>query len=524
MYYKKNLDFAALIWEDLAYQIDNKESKKQDKMYYPRFTKAIIHHFLIKDKSISMRNRTFMHTARDDSMLGTMRFTYYAIATGAESLKPKKTQKKSDSAISFEETPSKEKPAKAKKVVSPTKKPTTKPKPTKKKAPVKADRGKVPDEQQRKISGIDKGTGTKPGVPDVPKYDSESEKESWGNSREEDDDDEDDYEDESDDDKNYELTDEEDNANNAKEENEEEKDDVEELYKDVNVNLRKEDIEMTDVDQGVETTKIKIKTRPLDQTEGRKEGSKARKLSHIEIQDQRKLNIINPTQEILVGPAFNLLKGTCKSRTELEYHFEECYKASTDQLDWHNPEGKQYPFDLFTSLKIMKWYDYGHLDEIEVRREDQQLYKFKEGDFPRLHLQDIEDMLLLLVQQKLTNLTIDERYDLNVALRMFTRRIFIQRLVEDLQLGVESYQKKLNLTKLDTFRPDLRNRTAFTRYSDPQGVIYMDQNNRNRLMLTDELHKFSDGTLNYVWTALHDITSGIRMEYLPKKKWSRLDK
>ncbi|GJX04595.1 hypothetical protein Tco_0190511 [Tanacetum coccineum] len=49
-----------------------------------------------------------------------------------------------------------------------------------------------------------------------------------------------------------------------------------------------------------------------------------------------------------------------------------------------------------TSLKIMKWYDYSHLEVIEVRREDQQLYKFKEGDFPRLRLQDIEDMLLLL--------------------------------------------------------------------------------------------------------------------------------
>ncbi|GJX28719.1 hypothetical protein Tco_0236798 [Tanacetum coccineum] len=62
-------------------------------------------------------------------------------------------------------------------------------------------------------------------------------------------------------------------------------------------------------------------------------------------------------------------------------------------------------------------YDYGHLEEIEVRRDDQKLYTFKEGDFKRLCLQDIEDMLLLLVQQKLTNLTIDERYDLNVALR-----------------------------------------------------------------------------------------------------------
>nr|GEX75781.1 hypothetical protein [Tanacetum cinerariifolium] len=66
----------------------------------------------------------------------------------------------------------------------------------------------------------------------------------------------------------------------------------------------------------------------------------------------------------------------------------------------------------------MKKYDYSHLDEIKVRREDQQLYTLKKGDFLRLHLQDIEDMLLLLVQQKLTNLTIDERYDLKVALSL----------------------------------------------------------------------------------------------------------
>ncbi|GJT33869.1 hypothetical protein Tco_0924288 [Tanacetum coccineum] len=177
-----------------------------------------------------------------------------------------------------------------------------------------------------------------------------------------------------------------------------------------------------------------------------------------------------------------------------------------------------------TSLKIMKWYDYGYLDKIEVRREEQQLYKFKEGNFPRLRLQDIEDMLLLLVQQKLTNLTIDECYDLNVALYMFTRRIVIQWRVEDLQLGVERYQKKLNLTKPDIFRPDLRKRIAYTAYSDPQGVIYKDRNNINRLMHTNELYKFSDGTLTSVRTTLHDISSGIRMEYLPKRKWNRLDK
>ncbi|GJY77210.1 hypothetical protein Tco_0482326 [Tanacetum coccineum] len=127
-------------------------------------------------------------------------------------------------------------------------------------------------------------------------------------------------------------------------------------------------------------------------------------------------------------------------------------------------------------------------------------------------------MLLLLVPKKLTNLIIDERYALNVALRMFTRRIIIQRRVEDLQLGVKSYQKKLNLTKPDTFRSNLKNITTYTAYSDPKGVIYKDQNNRNRLMHTNELHKFSDGALNDVWTALNDNAKGIRMECLPKRK------
>nr|GEU81274.1 hypothetical protein [Tanacetum cinerariifolium] len=45
------------------------------------------------------------------------------------------------------------------------------------------------------------------------------------------------------------------------------------------------------------------------------------------------LKIDNLTQEHLVGPAFNLLKRTCRIRVELEYYFKECYKAVTDRLD-----------------------------------------------------------------------------------------------------------------------------------------------------------------------------------------------
>ncbi|GKA97388.1 hypothetical protein Tco_0825282 [Tanacetum coccineum] len=66
--------------------------------------------------------------------------------------------------------------------------------------------------------------------------------------------------------------------------------------------------------------------------------------------------------------------------------------------------------------------------------------------------------------------------------------------------------------------------TPYTTYHDIQGIIYEDDINKNRLMRTNELHKFSDGTLNHVHTALNDIATGLQMDYLPKRKWSKQDK
>ncbi|GJY33038.1 hypothetical protein Tco_0417507 [Tanacetum coccineum] len=250
-----------------------------------------------------------------------------------------------------------------------------------------------------------------------------------------------------------------------------------------------------------------------------------------------RLNIKDLTQEILVGPAFELLKGTCKSLTELEYHLKEYHRGRqvipqdffiNNDLEYLKGGDLSRRYSTSATTTKATTYDIKWIEDLVCNLwspvKDQKLYKFRERDFPRLFLQDIEDMLLLLIQQKLTNLTIDERYDLNVALCMFTSRIVIQRRVEDLQLGVKSYPKTLNLTKPDTFRSNLKNKTSYTAYSDPKRVIYKDQNNINRLMRAGELHKFSDGMLNDVRTVLHDIAKGIRMKYLPKRKWSGLDK
>ncbi|GJT94927.1 hypothetical protein Tco_1090445 [Tanacetum coccineum] len=127
------------------------------------------------------------------------------------------------------------------------------------------------------------------------------------------------------------------------------------------------------------------------------------------------LKVDTLTLELLAGPTFELRKGSCQSLVELEYFLEEVYKVTTDQLDWNKPEGQQYPHDLRKPLPLIPNsqgrrvipFDHFitttlhilgvHLDWITVRRNDDKLYIFKEGNYKMLRLQDIEDMLLLLV-------------------------------------------------------------------------------------------------------------------------------
>nr|GEX61772.1 hypothetical protein [Tanacetum cinerariifolium] len=59
-----------------------------------------------------------------------------------------------------------------------------------------------------------------------------------------------------------------------------------------------------------------------------------------------RLRVDTLTPELLAGPTYECMKGSCTSLIELEYHLEEVYKATIDQLDWVNPEGQQYPHNL----------------------------------------------------------------------------------------------------------------------------------------------------------------------------------
>ncbi|GJS96462.1 hypothetical protein Tco_0803430 [Tanacetum coccineum] len=155
------------------------------------------------------------------------------------------------------------------------------------------------------------------------------------------------------------------------------------------------------------------------------------------------------------------------------------------------------------SVQIEKKSSYGYLKEIVVRRADQKLYKFKKGDILDLHLNDIEDILLLIDQNKFFNLEGDVIVDFVTALKMFTRGIIIKNGVKDVQL--------------EPYTPNF----------DPPRVIYEDKNKKKRLMCVDEINKFCDSTLQLVHNILHERLLNFKFGYnkgMPSREWTKKDK
>nr|GFB43893.1 hypothetical protein [Tanacetum cinerariifolium] len=185
----------AMIAYDFVYQVEHKDKKKTNEMYYPRFTKVIIHHFMSKDPSILRRNKVNWHYVRDDHMFTTIKLVsrhqnmqqfgallpieltnedirnsnaykeYYAVATGVVPHKPKasvwKTRSSSD---------------------------TTTPPPTIA-AGLRLTISKKGKKAAKAFKSKNKGTGTLLGVPDVP-TDESKEEISWKSTNDEGDDDE----------------------------------------------------------------------------------------------------------------------------------------------------------------------------------------------------------------------------------------------------------------------------------------------------------------------------------------------
>ncbi|GJW94479.1 hypothetical protein Tco_0174151 [Tanacetum coccineum] len=159
------------------------------------------------------------------------------------------------------------------------------------------------------------------------------------------------------------------------------------------------------------------------------------------------------------------LWSSSKERYDLNASLGICHWGPKRQLFYRARHKQVSDHKVYSRMKILsvirlsvdKQFSYGYLKEIVVRCANQKEYTFNEADCARLYLNDIEDMYLLYAQQKLHHLTRDKQTDLVTALCFFIRRIVLKKRVEDVQLGLESYQTKLNITRpqsLDKKRPE----------------------------------------------------------------------
>nr|GEW23658.1 hypothetical protein [Tanacetum cinerariifolium] len=176
LYHKRNIDYAFLIWEDFVYQVKHKNQKKSNEMYYPIFTKVIIHHFMTKKPSILRQNKNTQQYGAilpieltNEDIRNTKAYKeYYACATGEAAPKPKKSARRKRSGSDTSITP-----------------PTAITTLTRTLKIVLRRSRQESHISQLGGSSIDEGTGSKPGVPDVPSNDSEEEI-SWNSSDDED--------------------------------------------------------------------------------------------------------------------------------------------------------------------------------------------------------------------------------------------------------------------------------------------------------------------------------------------------
>ncbi|GJV32034.1 hypothetical protein Tco_1392434 [Tanacetum coccineum] len=109
-------------------------------------------------------------------------------------------------------------------------------------------------------------------------------------------------------------------------------------------------------------------------------------------------------------------------------------------------------------------------------------YKISEKDFKNLHPNDFEDLFLLNIQEKLNHLPKTDKTSLHTAVNMWIRNLVIRNRVGDLQLGIESYQTKINLERPNWDATDYYFKEDYTIVPKPRVVVYRDRNDQRKLL------------------------------------------
>ncbi|GJT89322.1 hypothetical protein Tco_1071039 [Tanacetum coccineum] len=235
----------------------------------------------------------------------------------------------------------------------------------------------------------------------------------------------------------------------------------------------------------------------------------------------KKQGISELTQKDLEGPAYEIIKVFHPDVVHLQFQMEECHKVLTDQVDdaiLRYNVSKPLPMggdpghvtiqpDIFFN-KDLEYLRYGR----KIGRPALLISKMKAAYYPDVGLEQmVLDQMWIEEECKydvaamyghLNHLSPEDKKILTTAVNLWTRNLVIRQRVEDFQLGIESYQTQLNLTKPRWDAKGFEYKHDFTVIDSPRAVTFRDKYGVQMIMRFNEIHKFSDGTLHQIDEAL----------------------
>ncbi|GJV88982.1 retrovirus-related pol polyprotein from transposon TNT 1-94 [Tanacetum coccineum] len=265
----------------------------------------------------------------------------------------------------------------------------------------------------------------------------------------------------------------------------------------------------------------------------------------------KKQGISDLKQQDLEGPAFEIVKVFHPNVIHLQYQMEECHKLLTDPVDDEiirynvsqplpvgGKPGQVAILPDFFLNKDLEYLRYGSKggrpamsiskikaayypdvsleqmvpDQIWIKEECK--YDIAAMDFKYLYPSDFEDLYLLNLQGHLNHLPPNDKKILSTAVNLWTRHLVIRQRVEDFQLGIESYQTQLNLTKPRWDITGFEFKHDFTVINSLRAVTFWHKYGVQMIMRFNEIHKFSNGTL-------HQIDEALDYKVKEYKKWPK---
>ncbi|GJS10031.1 hypothetical protein Tco_0366827 [Tanacetum coccineum] len=154
-------------------------------------------------------------------------------------------------------------------------------------------------------------------------------------------------------------------------------------------------------------------------------------------------------------------------------------------------------------------------DKIVARRAHDCIVSITEPDYKNLNKNDIEDMYLLIMNNKVPDYA---NTKLLWSLSVFIRSSVIWERVHDFQLGIKSYQQKINLTTPTITFPGIEEYDVYSIVYEPvHGIIYTNSKKEKRVMSPSKIHKFCDAILRRSLEGLKSYYNDVKYGYVQKE-------